>query len=578
MLLMAINVDMVYSQSFRKSLTANGISLHYTSTARASGNHLVAGGYLTYGGDKHFTLLSRFTSSGVNEWSINISPGASSAGQVAAITTVHGMTDGNILAAGYVNTEKNSVIQYPYEDAFVTKVNALGEVLWVRNYDRNKMECTRENLFRPFLVTEGLNGEIIVAADMYNCLDNVSSMVLMKLDPSGNVIWTSSYEYPLTLNYRSGIFVENGKISFWKTTFNTAIGRYDLDLLQFDYNTGILTGKDTWAETAFLNTSGNVLGGYMLHARRLTNGNTLVFGVNSQAFHNVIPRRAHFSVLEFDAANQFIRGYKIIPVTDDMGTIMLNITADENGMVLFNRLYKTSPVENSYSLGTAMNGQILHQRRFPDASSTFSDPDPLMINDNGTYDFINIHDNILDFYGLSNADQDTGCLGITSTNLFSTEPLQYSRTTTPLPASKPDTITASDNGFDVSIIFQEEGKRLDLGPDTEICEGNVITLKAPPGFVSYVWNDGTASRELSVSQPGLYYCTVRDLCGLYYTDSIQVFDAGTFELVIGDNRTVCLNDTMHLTAEPGFSNYRWGPEYNLITNVTARILIAKPTC
>ena len=44
---------------------------------------------------------------------------------------------------------------------------------------------------------------------------------------------------------------------------------------------------------------------------------------------------------------------------------------------------------------------------------------------------------------------------------------------------------------------------IDLGPDTVICQGQSVTLEAPPGFPNYLWNNGATTNSLTVGASGV---------------------------------------------------------------------------
>jgi gliding motility-associated-like protein len=50
---------------------------------------------------------------------------------------------------------------------------------------------------------------------------------------------------------------------------------------------------------------------------------------------------------------------------------------------------------------------------------------------------------------------------------------------------------------------------IDLGPDTTLCDGQVLVLAPGGGFIAYDWNNGASSApEFTVNAPGTYTCTV----------------------------------------------------------------------
>lgn len=565
--------------SIRKTLGTQGLSVRHNCIDMANNQDIILGGYHNNTADKGYPLLSSFTQGGDQNWSLKFGPGDDINAQVSAVTAIHSATNGDILTAGYVNTDKSKAIQYPYEDAFVARVSTAGEIKWLMTYDRNKMECVRENLFRPFLISEGARNEIIVAAEMFNCISETQTLVVLKLDPSGNVIWSSSYEYPLSLTYRSGMSIDGTGISFWGTrAVANQNGQNYLDHLQFDYKNGNMISRRSWELISNPNDPDNTFGGNIFRTQKMNNGNILVYGTTTKAFDNFNSRRAHFTILEFNAAYQFIQGYNIVPVTKEISTIQLNITSDKNGMVLFNRLYKKTSTSYSYALGTAANRAMIHERVFENAQSNLVTPEPLHFSADNSFSFLNMYGSVIDFYTLNNDDVNTGCLGNTNPGevLFETEPVQYRPLPVALPPINLDTIIATDNGFHAELVNMQNGNRLDLGIDLIICEGSSINISAPAGFSSYVWNNGYRGATLVTRNPGLYYCTVTDYCGLRFTDSIMVVDNGSVQLIKAEEVSVCKDERLEVNAEQGYVRYRWGPEYNLVNNPASPTLIAKP--
>ncbi len=77
-----------------------------------------------------------------------------------------------------------------------------------------------------------------------------------------------------------------------------------------------------------------------------------------------------------------------------------------------------------------------------------------------------------------------------------------------------DTLGA-ENGCDSLSILQLTVLPLPspaLGPGRILCLGDSVLLD-PGGFDVYLWQDGSASRNLIVKEPGRYSVTVRDKCG-----------------------------------------------------------------
>ncbi|HEX2616055.1 MAG TPA: hypothetical protein VHL57_00865, partial [Flavobacteriales bacterium] len=85
---------------------------------------------------------------------------------------------------------------------------------------------------------------------------------------------------------------------------------------------------------------------------------------------------------------------------------------------------------------------------------------------------------------------------------------------------------------------------LDLGPDPSACTGTQVVLHAPPGFVSYAWEDGSSGPDHTVTAPGSFTCTATQF-------------GGTSNLVVnGDFSTGYAGFTSDYTVGTGGA---WGP-------------------
>ena len=96
---------------------------------------------------------------------------------------------------------------------------------------------------------------------------------------------------------------------------------------------------------------------------------------------------------------------------------------------------------------------------------------------------------------------------------------------------------------------------LNLGNDTTICSGNKFLLNAHPGFLSYLWQDGSRDSVFSVSTPGKYFITVKDSCENIYTDTINIsFNA---KVHLDKDPGICTGESRILDAGSGFASYLW---------------------
>ncbi|MEM9984085.1 MAG: hypothetical protein AAF804_03230, partial [Bacteroidota bacterium] len=98
---------------------------------------------------------------------------------------------------------------------------------------------------------------------------------------------------------------------------------------------------------------------------------------------------------------------------------------------------------------------------------------------------------------------------------------------------------------------------LDFGPDTQLCQGEVLTLQAAWAEATYLWSDGSELDSLLISQPGLYWAEVENACGIV-RDSIQVDFLAPPSLSLGRDTLLCEGETLSLGQDLSSSyTYLW---------------------
>lgn len=101
---------------------------------------------------------------------------------------------------------------------------------------------------------------------------------------------------------------------------------------------------------------------------------------------------------------------------------------------------------------------------------------------------------------------------------------------------------------------------VDLGVDTSVCAGTVLTFDAGLGYDSYLWNDLSTMSNLSIDTDtmmmGMYSYSVevtKEFCSASDTVSLTV---GQLSVELGGDTTLCLNQDLTLTAGT-FDTYNW---------------------
>ncbi|MFH2141728.1 MAG: PKD domain-containing protein [Bacteroidota bacterium] len=100
-----------------------------------------------------------------------------------------------------------------------------------------------------------------------------------------------------------------------------------------------------------------------------------------------------------------------------------------------------------------------------------------------------------------------------------------------------DTITVIIDSFPINAT---------LGPDTELCSGNSITLQT--GFAeTFLWSTGDTTEFITIDTAGEYSVIVEDYLGCSKSDTISVTIKGLAPIPGFINSTTCYGDSTHFT-------------------------------
>lgn len=139
--------------------------------------------------------------------------------------------------------------------------------------------------------------------------------------------------------------------------------------------------------------------------------------------------------------------------------------------------------------------------------------------------------------------------GSVNNSFTATTPGEYSLTISNDCGSSTDTIL---------IYADNSGPQIDLGADILACEGDVVTVSAGIGGVTYLWNDGSAGPQLIITNSGTYSLTVSNACGSD-ADTVVVDIQGLLPNPdLGPDTSLCDGNTLLLivTAD-AFTNNLW---------------------
>ncbi len=97
---------------------------------------------------------------------------------------------------------------------------------------------------------------------------------------------------------------------------------------------------------------------------------------------------------------------------------------------------------------------------------------------------------------------------------------------------------------------------IDLGPDQNICPGDLIQLDASFAGATYAWQDGLTSATYDVLDAGNYAVIVTlDNCSA--EDSVEIFPVDEVTLDLGADVSICEGESVDLSTDVVADSYEW---------------------
>ncbi|GAB2676447.1 hypothetical protein GCM10027036_32740 [Flavihumibacter cheonanensis] len=123
----------------------------------------------------------------------------------------------------------------------------------------------------------------------------------------------------------------------------------------------------------------------------------------------------------------------------------------------------------------------------------------------------------------------------------------------------------------LDIIVTGSGEPFSFGPDSTICSGTPLVLRAPKFMSSYQWQNNSVLDSLIADRTGTYSVTMKDFCDIVTTASIQLNFPSLPPIQLGADSSICEGDAITLTAIDGYLAYKWNT-----TETTQSIQVQKP--
>lgn len=139
-----------------------------------------------------------------------------------------------------------------------------------------------------------------------------------------------------------------------------------------------------------------------------------------------------------------------------------------------------------------------------------------------------------------------------------------------------DRFTCETSRDTIRVKFKNGDVPLIAASDTSVCEGDQVTLTLQGSFVQTVWSTGDVGTSITVDSSGTYVVRTIDINGCErVSNAITVVVHPTPEPVITANRrtTICLDETITLSAPEGYASYQWsnGSTERVVTTGSAGV-------
>lgn len=110
---------------------------------------------------------------------------------------------------------------------------------------------------------------------------------------------------------------------------------------------------------------------------------------------------------------------------------------------------------------------------------------------------------------------------------------------------------------------------VDLGNDTTICKGDVISISAINNGLTYLWNTGENTPTINIAGTGEYSVLVVDNIGCTSSDTMELFLQELPVVNLGEDTIICDKQEVKLNAQNTGLNYHWN------TNESSQEIILK---
>jgi gliding motility-associated-like protein len=134
-----------------------------------------------------------------------------------------------------------------------------------------------------------------------------------------------------------------------------------------------------------------------------------------------------------------------------------------------------------------------------------------------------------------------------------------------------DVTVAGCTGSDAIDVTYNPTPTVNLGADTSVCSGQIVTLDATTPGMTYLWSTGSTNPTISVSSAANYSVTVTDVNGCTGTDDLTVTIIPLPTLALSKDTAICIGTSATLIGTANVGTIMWS------TAQTGNSIVVSPT-
>lgn len=441
----------------------------------------------------------------------------------------------------------------------VIRIDQLGGLLW-GNLLTGSTSSSSQGLNHQCSVIETSTGDFLIgtvtnliAAGQYNY-----SGTLFKVNPSGNIEWVNNIGGNNADAMTEVVEALDGNYVVLGQTESYGAGAYDVILSKFAQNGDLIWSKIYGIGDDQVATSMVQLG----------NGDLIIAGSTGNLFSS---SGYYGMVMKVNSSGNFQWANKIAHA---MYVNDITISPD-NSFVISGAGYGNwstvyiGKMDSTGSFGCELDLFVLNEVNITPTIAH----DYTVLTDFTEYSHINTVNDIFDTENIicswdPNAPyitgEDTICVGDSVTLTVHNESIHsWSTSTAPsivigtdstITVSPSQTITYWHHGADTTyfVLHVISMNPISLGADTIACEGQPFSLNAGNQSADYLWSTNQTQHSINVTNPGLYWVTLTNLCGST-SDSIYVGFESLPSLNLPMDTLICLNNILELNFDSNFT-------------------------